>query len=637
MRNTLLLNLLSGLTLLLGGLHTAQAQTAPCQNPTVPPPPVEINQLWAGADKTLYAVNEAITFRISSNQSGPCSYTIRGDRYLPILLEGTVDVVAGQESTVNFYIDYPCFLAFTVNQGGGDVTAGVAVDACDIEPTAYLPDDFDIYWDSLKTALAAVPLNPKITERPDLSNEAQTTYKMVLDNIDGKKVYGWISIPNCPGPFAAVMHLPSFGQAQVGPVNYEAADGIIGVAISIHDYDCEQWVPGDIAYSPKHHYFSRHTNYYKAAILGCIRAIDYIFTRPEFDGVHMAVTGVSQGGGLTLMTAGLDPRVKYIAQGVTALCNHAAFASDRSSGFPYWVREGSQQGGDVSKIIQETGYYDAVHFAQRYKGPSLNFVGYNDDVCPPASVFAAYNSMSGDKSMQHSITTGHLTPPNFWPDRAVFWQSKGITYSKYWAGCPPVPAADTIPPDSVQTFASTLSEKDRLTFNFKTTGDDLNVGTAYVYDIRYSTSPLDEGNFAAAKKAELNIHPLVAGEPQTYVLGGLAPGTTYYLGIKALDEADNIGPLAVAQGKTLQTSGTRESVLQAVRAYPNPVHSMLYVTNLDAAVEIQLLGIMGDVQWVRQVFSPEMTLDVEPLPAGMYLLQVRSKTGEQRGIRFVKQ
>jgi hypothetical protein len=120
----------------------------------------------------------------------------------------------------------------------------------------------------LKTELASVPINPKVAKSDVHSDIAQTTYKMVLDNIDGKKVYGWISIPNCPGPFGAVLNLPSFGQGPIGPVNYEARDGIIGVSISIHDYDCEQWVPDSIAYQPIDNYFSRHTNYYKWGILG---------------------------------------------------------------------------------------------------------------------------------------------------------------------------------------------------------------------------------------------------------------------------------------------------------------------------------------------------------------------------------
>ncbi|HND89137.1 MAG TPA: acetylxylan esterase, partial [Saprospiraceae bacterium] len=392
------------------------AQTA-CQDPVQPPPAAVETQIWVGADKTFYAVNDTIRFRLRSPADGPCTYTIRRDRYLPVLASGTVDLVANEEKTVSFASDTPCFLMCYASQNWQEASAGVAVDACAITPQVYYPENFEAFWDSLKTELAAVPINPQVTQRPDLSDQAQTTYKMVLDNIDGKKVYGWISIPNCPGPFSAIMHLPSFGSFPLGPVSFEAFDGRIGIAISIHDYDCEQWVPETIAYAPRDHYYSRYTNYYKAAILGCLRAIDYLFTRPEFDGVHVAVTGVSQGGGLTLMAAGLDPRIKFISQGVTALCNHAGFVSGYSSGFPYWAKDAGDHGVDIGKVVQETGYYDAVNFARLYKGPSLNFVGYNDDICPPASVFAAYNQMAGRKTMMHSITTGHLTPPDFWDAR----------------------------------------------------------------------------------------------------------------------------------------------------------------------------------------------------------------------------
>ncbi len=635
MRNTYTLIALYML-LFLGTAHTGLAQV-PCQDPSVPPPAVEINQLWAGADKTLYSVKETIRFRISSNVSGPCAYSIRHDRFLPALLEGSVDLVAGQEDTVSFSIDYPCFLLFTVNQNAATTTAGVAIDACDILPLAYLPPDFDQFWDSLKTELASVPINPKVTKSDAHSDISQTTYKMILDNIDGKKVYGWISIPNCPGPFAAVLHLPSFGQGPVGPVSYEATDGIIGVSISIHNHDCEEWAPDSIAYQPPDYYFSRHTNYYKWGILGCLRAIDYIFTRPEFNGVHMAVTGVSQGGGLTMITAGLDERVKFIAQGVTALCNHAAFVSDRASGFPYWIYTGTQKGGDMAQIMIETGYYDAVHFACRYKGPSLNFVGYNDDVCPPESVFAVYNHLMGKKSMYHSINTGHMTPASFWGDRAAFWQAEDIPFSKYWDGCPQVPAPDTIKPDAVKDLKNTVSEKNRLTFAFVATGDDLDSGAAYAYDIRYSTQPLDESNFEDAPKAEFNLYPLQAGEQQTYTLKYLSPATTYFLGIKAKDEAGNTGPLVVAQGKTAQVSGVNEWNLQAVQVFPNPSNNILYISNLDAVSTLELSSLLGQHILQKPVDAATMSLNIEQLPNGMYLLHIRSKNGGQRSIKVVKQ
>jgi hypothetical protein len=58
---------------------------------------------------------------------------------------------------------------------------------------------------------------------------------------------------------------------------------------------------------------------------------------------------------------------------------------------------------------------------------------------------------------------------------------------------------------------------------------------------------------------------------------------------------------------------------------------------LEAIEAIGLLSIVGEVKLARKVFSPEMTLDVESLPAGVYVLQAQSKSGEKRSIRFVKQ
>src|SRR5690606_26072145 len=54
----------------------------------------------------------------------------------------------------------------------------------------------------------------------------------------------------------------------------------------------------------------RDQYYYKRVYLGCVRAVDYLFSLPEFDGGNLAVWGGSQGGALSIITASLDDRVK---------------------------------------------------------------------------------------------------------------------------------------------------------------------------------------------------------------------------------------------------------------------------------------------------------------------------------------
>ena len=75
-------------------------------------------------------------------------------------------------------------------------------------------------------------------------------------------------------------------------------------------------------------------------------------------------------------------------------------------------------------------------------------------------------------------------------------------------------------------------------------GDDLTVGTAAAYDLRYSTTVITEANFGDATQATGVVAPMIAGTEQSHTITGLTVGATYYFAIKAIDESNNIGPLS---------------------------------------------------------------------------------------------
>ena len=392
-----------------------------CQETPIlfPTPP---NILSAVANKTMYEIGETIHFQIKSNQSGTVHYRIAPDRFTTPIDEGEFYLSSGNTQTIQVAYDQAAFLLLEIEQNGQTYKTGVGIEACAIENTTTIPSDFNSFWAGLKDQLADIPINPQVTFRADKSSNKQSTYKILLDNIDGKKVHGWVSIPNCPGPFPAILDLPPFGRQTIGPSTDMANRGAITVAISVHDYDVEQMVPDQIAYKPQDSFKDRHTNYFKWSILGCLRAIDFIFSLEQFDGEHLGVTGVSQGGGLSIITAGLDNRVKYMVQGLAALSQHHAYVQDQASGFPYWLNSGLEFGLLQNQLLSATAYYDAAIFASQFQGPSLNAVGYNDDICPPATVYAAYNNLIEPKQMLHGISTAHNNHPDFWPMRIAFWE-----------------------------------------------------------------------------------------------------------------------------------------------------------------------------------------------------------------------
>ncbi|MCI5082309.1 MAG: acetylxylan esterase [Saprospiraceae bacterium] len=411
-----------GELVLYGSEQPILPQGGSCQDYPVPFPEPDPG-LSAKATQSMYEVGDTAQFQIQSNQSGTIAFRLAPDRFAPAFMEGTINYQSGNPTALSYIPEAPGFLLLELSQNGQEYLAGAGVAACDIEPVTEKPSDFDTFWETQKVALQVVPINTQLTYRSDKSSPQQNTYKILLNNIDGKKVHGWVSIPNCEGPFPAILHLPPFGKQKIGPATDMAQEGAITVAISVHDYDVEQTVPDAIAYKPQDSFQDRETNYFKWSILGCIRAIDFIYSLEEFNGEDLAVTGVSQGGGLSIITAGLDQRVKYLAQGLAAFGQHQGYAEDRASGFPYWLKVGEDMGLDDEQILEETAYYDAVLFAEYFEGPSFNAVGYNDPVCPPATVFAAYNQLSGEKSMLHGVDTEHNNHPDFWEMRKDFWKN----------------------------------------------------------------------------------------------------------------------------------------------------------------------------------------------------------------------
>lgn len=151
--------------------------------------------------------------------------------------------------------------------------------------------------------------------------------------------------------------------------------------------------------------------YFRHGILAAVRAIDFLFTLKEFNGKELGVTGISQGGGLALIVAGLDPRVTAVAANIPGLCDLNGRLKDRIDGWPHVI--GAVPEDVRAKIAATTGYYDAVNFAPKVKGKSLVGVGFLDVACPPTTGYAAFNRLPEPKKMIDSPRLGHATDPRW--------------------------------------------------------------------------------------------------------------------------------------------------------------------------------------------------------------------------------
>ena len=287
-----------------------------------------------------------------------------------------------------------------------------------IEPVVRDPEDFDAFWQSGKDELAKVPLDARRTLVPELCTATVNVYHVSLQNVGRARVFGMLAEPKAPGRYPAILGVPGAGVSKVPPMMELAERGAITLNIGIHGIPLtlDSSVYALLAGGALNGYWaynldSRDRYYYRRVYLGCLRANDYLTSLPNWNGRDLAVTGGSQGGALSIVTAGFDPRVNALAASYPALSDMAGYTAGRAGGWPHVFRASGPDSNRTKEKLETAAYYDVVNFARRVKAPGIYTWGYNDTTCPPTSTYAAYNVIRAPKQLVLALETGHGRVP----------------------------------------------------------------------------------------------------------------------------------------------------------------------------------------------------------------------------------
>ena len=332
------------------------------------------------------------------------------------LPNGTLVVDAGTMKEPGFL---RCIAIAVVNGKSYRGLATAAFNPLQIEPAIGNPSDFITFWDKAKSDLAKVPMDARMTLMPERCTENVNVYHVNLQNFrPGARLYGILCVPKKDGKYPAILQVPGAGVRPYTGDIVNAEKGFITFQIGIHGIpvNMDQLVYANLGSGALAGYWNYNLDdkdrfYYKRVYLGCVRANDFLVSLPQYDGINLGVIGGSQGGALSIVTASLDPRVKYWAAFYPALSDLTGYLKGRAGGWPHLFDKSNLTFNNTKEKINTAGYYDVVNFARQLKAPGYYTMGFNDETCPPTSMYAAYNVITAPKELFLALETGHWTYP----------------------------------------------------------------------------------------------------------------------------------------------------------------------------------------------------------------------------------
>lgn len=291
----------------------------------------------------------------------------------------------------------------------------------DYRPDRTEPADFDAFWsETLEDARARRTPTRFVAAHPEL--RSLDVFDVTFSGFAGQPIRAWLILPRSrTGRLPVVVEYVGYGGGRGLPLDWLGWPAA-GYAVFVMDTRGQgsAWVRGDTpdidpdGAGP--HYpgfltrgiFDPRTYYYRRVFTDAVMAVAAAREHDAVDPDRLIVAGGSQGGGIALATAALDGTAIAALVDVPFL-SHFRRAIELTDEHPYvelrhFLGIHRDRADDVFRTL---AYFDGMNLATRAAVPALFSVGLMDDICPPSTVFAAYNHYAGPKEIRVWPFNGH--------------------------------------------------------------------------------------------------------------------------------------------------------------------------------------------------------------------------------------
>ena len=291
----------------------------------------------------------------------------------------------------------------------------------EIMPLTPYPEDFESYWrGELAKLKREVPIAVEKTPAPDLSTAEHDVFRVSFATFNGKRVYGFLSVPKGKGPFPVCVNVPGAGPGVVAPAR--TRKGWISFTMNMHGFPIgrtkkeqkeryDAWLADLQARSgePKYQRFGfaagRDKPIYHDIVTGMVRALDWLADETYADASRFVYSGCSQGGGFGIYLTSLWGRFRKSLILCPNMCDMLAYKAGRQPGSEHILEQTPKH----RPAAELTGpYYDACNFARLIRTPVRMVYGLSDDNCNTGGGIAAFNALGcADKELRLLPGLGH--------------------------------------------------------------------------------------------------------------------------------------------------------------------------------------------------------------------------------------
>jgi cephalosporin-C deacetylase len=263
------------------------------------------------------------------------------------------------------------------------------------------------------------------------------TFDVLLAGFDGQPVRAWLHVPaGARGPVPVVVRYIGYGGGR-GLAHQVSPWVLAGYACLTMDTRGQgsAWTPGDTADAapasgsgPAYPGFltrgigDPRDYYYRRVYTDAVLAVDAARSLPMVDPARVAVTGHSQGGGLSLAVSALADGLVGVLPDVPFLCDfpRAAQIADTE---PYVeiVRYLRVHRDLTVRAFRTLAYFDCATLVRRSTAPAMFSVALMDQTCPPSTVYAAYNAYGGPKRIVEYPFNDHEGGEAFHEEEQLRW------------------------------------------------------------------------------------------------------------------------------------------------------------------------------------------------------------------------